>query len=78
MAWGYIRFVCHGCGERFWCRLVDNPHAAKRCYECESAASRVSEVAGNVGRPNSRDFGSRAGGFAFRSDLSDTAQHTHE
>ncbi len=78
MAWGYIRFVCHGCGERFWCRIADNPAAAKMCHECEDSARRVSDVAGNAGCPGRRDVGLRAGGLAFRPNVSDTAQHTHE
>jgi hypothetical protein len=40
-AWGYIRFVCCRCGERFWCRMTDQfrvDGARALCHECDLLA----------------------------------------
>ncbi len=47
-AWGYIRFYCRRCGDGFWCRIADNPHALKLCHECEAARVPLASEPENV------------------------------
>lgn len=70
-AWGYIRFTCRACGDRFWARLSD--HAARMlCHECSPLEPSP------VGRASAPDACGAAPPLAFRSKNADTAEHTHE
>ncbi len=41
-AFGYIRFVCRCCGERFWCRVSDQSSVPAICHECDLGATAQS------------------------------------